>query len=55
MPPTEGNHFYSDIVCGGNDFKANKFHAVNMLVSQNAWNFTFALNTEAYHLSIVSD
>ena len=53
-PATDGNYFYSDIVCGGDKNKATMSHAVNMLVSELGWNFTFALNTQVYYLALVS-
>ena len=35
QPPVDGKYFYSDIVTGGDSYNDEKFHAMNMLVSDD--------------------
>ena len=54
MPPTDGKYFYSDIVTGGAIIKEEKYHAVNILVTDEGLQFPFALNTDSYYFHLVS-
>ena len=54
LPPTDGKYFYSDIITGGDLSNEEKYHAVNVLVSEEGLQFPFALNTAEYYFHLVS-